>query len=190
MLDAIESALRWTLLVVFGLAAAEKAEALLSGSARWHPALIARPWRRRHATLLVGGSLLADLAATGVLIFNATWGAFSAGLLVLVYSYVATWPRPVALDSTCQCFWRVLDSSTVAGLLTRNGLLFATSLMVIVTRPRLSIVGLPLGAIYLAGLSFSVWAVDYLVRPRPRTRERDAEAHERRRVPVSVGRHI
>jgi hypothetical protein len=52
---------RWALVAVFALAAAEKAETLLQRAAAWHPVMPPGRWRR-HATALIGGSILTDIA--------------------------------------------------------------------------------------------------------------------------------
>lgn len=116
----VESA-RWALGLVLLLAVAEKAAALRSGAAQWHPVMLVSEWRRTHASILMLSSLVADTAAALCLVIAPPVGSVIAVGLVTLYTIVGI--RAHVDGGECRCFWRVLNAGTLAGLIVRNTLL-------------------------------------------------------------------
>jgi hypothetical protein len=120
---------RWALVVVFSLAAVEKAQTLLHRSAAWHPVMLAHPRWRRHATALMGASLLGDIGAVAALVLRPAWGGVAAAVLLGSYSLAARGVHGSGGGEDCRCLWKVLRTTTWRGLLARNlGLLWLAGL--------------------------------------------------------------
>jgi hypothetical protein len=140
---------RWALVVVFGLAAAEKAETLLHRAAAWHPVILARARWRRHAAALIGAPLLADLAAVAALLIRPVSGAVLAAALVAVYSLAARGVHGSGGGDDCRCLWKVLRTRTWRGPVGRNLALPHLAAMAWIGRPEGSLEGAVLGALLL-----------------------------------------
>ena len=132
---------RWALVVVFGLAAAEKAETLLHRAAAWHPVILARARWRRHAAALIGAPLLADLAAVAALLIRPVSGAVLAAALVAVYSLAARGVHGWGGGDDCRCLWEVLRTRTWRGPVGRNLALPHLAAMAWIGRPEGSLKG-------------------------------------------------
>lgn len=154
-LTSLESAAdgaRLTLMVVFGLAAIEKGVVLQSHSAAWHPIMLASRWRRRHATGLVTVSLAADLSVLMFLAWAPLAGGLIAASLTAAYLAVALGRQDTGIHE-CQCFWKFLNTSTLAALAARNLMLTLLALFVVTVPPIFSGTGfiwLPLLIILVA----------------------------------------
>ena len=85
-LDGAADGARWVLVIVFVLAAIEKASTLRSRSAAWHPVILVSARRRRHGGVLIAASLMADALAVGRLVSAPLAGAVFGAVLIAGYS--------------------------------------------------------------------------------------------------------
>ena len=143
---------RWALVVAFSLAAVEKAETLLHRAAAWHPVILAHPAWRRHAAVLMGASLLADLAAVAALLIRPVSGALLAAALVGVYSVAARGVHGSGGGEDRRCLWRVLQTRTWRGLLARNLGLLCLAGLAAVGPEAASLRGVAAGALLLVAV--------------------------------------
>ena len=129
LIGLIGEGARWSLVIVFVLAIAEKVATLRSGSAQWHPLMLVTLRRQKYATPLMIASLFVDVLAVALLVSRSAEGALVSGGILLVYT-AAAWPvHESSSDSTCRCFYGLFNSSTRKGLILRNSLLFALAVV-------------------------------------------------------------
>lgn len=111
---------RWVLILVFCLAALEKAGMIRSRSSAWHPVILASPLLHRHATAIMLASLTADVAAVVLLLINPVAGGVASTMLVAAYSGAGWRAHTLPNARGCRCLWRFLNTSTKGGLAVRN----------------------------------------------------------------------
>lgn len=156
---------RWALVVLFSFAALEKAATLKSNAAAWHPIMLMNQFRRAHATLLMAVSLVADVAALGLLVAWPNVGATLCIALIVIYSTASVRMHDQAGATGCRCFWKFMNTTATIGLLARNALMVAyAALVLVVGARRASIGGLVAGAGLLVLIGSTSRAIDSLVK--------------------------
>ncbi len=163
---------RWALTVVFALAAAEKAETLIHRAAAWHPVMLARGRWRRHATALIGGSFIADVAVAAALVFRPVWGALLGAVLLGVYSLAARGVHGTNGGDDCRCLWKVLKTRTWRGLLVRNLALLSLAGLATVGPRTASLEGMAVGGLLLVGVAVLTRLADHAPSERLRVEAR------------------
>ncbi len=162
---------RWAITVVFALSLAEKVIVLGERRAGWHPLILARAWRRRHAHALIAAAAVLDLSACLLLGLEPAAGGWLAVALLLVYTVVALGAHGGSEPpGSCQCFWRVLDVETKRGLIVRNSLLgcLAAAAAVAGLLPSMT------GGLAALGFVAVVWALAWATVPEMDARGRIA----------------
>jgi methylamine utilization protein MauE len=172
--QAVADLARWSLVVVFALAATEKTDTLRSRSAAWHPVLLSNDRLRRHATPLIAASLTADGFAIVLLVLLPRAGAAVSAVLVVLYSLTA-WNAHFQAD--CRCFWRVLNTSSRVGFLGRNCALLVLAGLGTTIDPQF-------------GLSHMAGALGMMVALVLGTRGLDYLVADGRQFPATAGRSI
>jgi Methylamine utilisation protein MauE len=114
---------RLVLQAVFLLAAVDVAKVLASGSGRWHPMILASPWRRARADLLLAASLVADITSLILVEFAPRVGAVLIGVLLVVYTGAARRVHSSGPGRGCRCLGRFMNTSSLPGLVARNAFL-------------------------------------------------------------------
>ena len=147
-LDGAADGARWVLVIVFALAAIEKASTLRSRSATWHPVILVSARRRRHGVLLIAASLIADALALGLLVSAPLVGAVFGAALIAGYSIAARTVHLATSEERCSCFWKGINTSTKLGLMIRNLFLFVLAGLVTVLPPAPT----PTGLLWAAGM--------------------------------------
>lgn len=153
MLDAAADGGRWVLVVMLALAAIEKGASLHSRSAAWHPVMLVSSRRRQHAAKLLTISLVADVAAIALLVFDPKIGALASGALILLYTVAAIRVHGEAGGGDCRCFWKFLNVRTRKGLAARNATLLGLTAGVAIGRPVPSVGGLGWAVVVLGLLA-------------------------------------
>lgn len=144
-MNSVADGARWALIAVFALAAIEKAMALRARSARWHPVMLVGALRRRFATPLMFGALVADVGAIVLLALQPVAGALAALVLVGAYSFAALGVHSSSGES-CRCFWKLANSASRASLIARNSAFVLFGVLVWAVAPETS----PLGVLWAA----------------------------------------
>jgi hypothetical protein len=157
--DALADGARWALMTLLVLAALEKLASLLRGTAAWHPVLLVSPTRRRWAGWLMGASLLADSTALFLLVASPRRGAALTLALIVVYTSAAL-PLHTHRSSDCRCFSNYFNSKTRSGLVARNAWIVLMTVLVLLTSPNASWIGLSLGGLLLATTLLLIRLVD------------------------------
>jgi hypothetical protein len=169
LFDALNEGALWLLLATFVLSSVEKAIAVKTGSASWHPVMLANARRHRHAEGIMAASLAADLAAVALLAARPAIGAVVSAALIAVYSGAALSAHLQTGDQECRCLWKLLNTSTRAGLLARNAVLLALALSVGLAEPKPSAPGLASGVALLGLLILGVRTVERATRTATRS---------------------
>jgi hypothetical protein len=147
---------------VFFLSSIEKARLLATGTSRWHPLLVATPWRRTHAVHLLTLALLCDLVAALLLLASPSRGGWLALVLIIAYTMVAlSTPAFRHSHSDCHCLGGFLDTRGPHALLLRNLGLIGIAVFVSLTSGAelpLTIDALLPGLALLSGISL-IWLI-------------------------------
>lgn len=160
-MDLAGDSARWALVLALILSTAEKLGRWRSGSASWHPVMLARRGLRPLATPLMIGSMLADVAVVATLLLHSALGALLFSVLCCIYT-IAAWPAfSSPPQEGCRCFWLILDAHTRLAFAVRNILLLL--LAAIATQATTRHVLAPVvGALCLVALSVIVHGIDGL----------------------------
>jgi hypothetical protein len=159
--ELVADGARWLLAAVLVLAVLEKSASLWTRSAAWHPLMLVSPGRRRHAASLMVAALCCDIVAVGLLLAAPVVGSAVAAALVVAYSVLALPVHGRGGLGSCRCFWKMLNTSTRAGLLARNALLVACALVIAAYPPEaLTLAGLAVGGCLLAVVAAMVAVAD------------------------------
>jgi hypothetical protein len=160
MLHSIADGSRWALTCAFALSSLEKLGTLKSGAAAWQPVILGSDRRRRHARSLIAASLVADLITMLTLLLRASSGAaMSASLIVLyTWAYVGLRGRSGVQEDGCHCFWGVMNTRTLRGLICRNSALLGLALLVMAVTPSISVRS-PMWTLALLGMVPSIAAI-------------------------------
>lgn len=152
-IEDVANGARWTLVVVFALAAVEKIVTLRSGSAAWHPVMLVNPRLRPWATGLMAGSFVVDVVALGLLIKWPVQGGLLASALVVAYSAAAARVHIRGAARECRCIWKLLNASTRKGLVVRNVLLIILAGFVATASPTTSVPGVLWAGVLFGAIS-------------------------------------
>jgi hypothetical protein len=137
MLNALVDGIRWAAVVIWVLAATEKANALARGAASWHPLILVSHWRRRHARALFTLALGADLLTLLLLVLAPRLGGAVSACLIVLYTRASSSARP-GIAEGCRCFWKILDAHSPQALVMRNALLVVLSAAIGLAPPHAS----------------------------------------------------
>lgn len=119
--------------IAFFSASLEKAVSLARHAAGWHPVILANGFLSSRPRLAMAASLILDVLVLLGLVARPALGAILAVAAILIYSFAGV--RVRSFESGCQCFWRILDTSSRAAFLARNGVLLAMGLFVVAYVP-------------------------------------------------------
>lgn len=155
----LPSAAQLALSLLFLLSSLEKARTVRSRSAAWHPVLVRTRWTRHRAPLLMGVFAALDCACAFLVVLVPRIGGLWATGLLLIYTWVSR-GRPAG--EGCRCFFRIMDTRSFPGLLTRNGALFLMIIVILLSNPIPSWTGAPLAVALLALLWTIATGVDAL----------------------------